>query len=121
MGLIKDWSISSHAANPKELEVLKESIRMLKLKKVNELRTERLQQSLISLVDLYHDLRKKGIPVPYDLTEKIEYIESALGIKFHQKAQEEEIEKHDIDSAERLIEEVTSQIVMLKSKRPKAA
>ena len=70
---------------------------------------------------MYHNLRIKGIPVPHSIIENLDYIESNLGIKFHQSAQTEEIENHDMDSAERIIDETLINLTGIKAVKARRA
>ncbi|HLC50307.1 MAG TPA: hypothetical protein VJI97_02660 [Candidatus Nanoarchaeia archaeon] len=121
MGWFKKLTFGLDGSNSEELRIIKESSRLIKLKKVNEFRTANLQGNLITLAEMYNDLRKRGIPTG-ELAEKIGFIEQNLGIHLHDFVQREEIESHDIDSAERLIEETLDHIATLRaSKRREAA
>ena len=121
MGWIKNMFSRSYSSH--DAETLRESVKLVKLKRVNDLRMQELQTSLLHLVEQHHYLRQNAIPIPQTLLETIEYLEDNLGIKMHEFVQEEEIQKHDIDSAERNLQQALEQITALReaARRRRAA
>jgi hypothetical protein len=100
---------------------LEKAVTLISLKDVNEKRLVKLKDRLVMLGEEVKRLRERGIPIPPDLVEFITHTERNLGIELHDLAKKEEIQRHDISSAERNVESALSLIEQIKQRARHAA